>query len=159
MMKSNEQLNLIFSGKFDMAKGIFKVLICYIRKLRAFNFKRQTEAERAEVIQAVFNQLKESNQQLESFEHPWDFRNYSESIPLLLGGLLEAMLLNNRISLSKLCNLASVVKIASDRLHMKQQDEVLKNNELYQQNLYEIKNLLNDFQVKVNARTEDHKKI
>jgi len=39
-MKSNEQLNLIFSGKFDMAKGIFKVLICYIRKLRAFNFKR-----------------------------------------------------------------------------------------------------------------------
>ena len=56
---------------------------------------------------------------MESFEHPWDFRNYSESIPTLLGGLLEAMLLNNRISLSKLSNLASVVKIASDRLHMK----------------------------------------
>jgi len=55
MMASNKELNLIFSGKFDMAKGIFKVLICYIRKLRAFNFKRQTEAERAEVVQTAFN--------------------------------------------------------------------------------------------------------
>jgi len=63
--------------------------------------------------------LKETNQYSDPFEHPWDFRYYPQSITELLKCLLDAMLLNNRISLNKLRSLAGALKIASDRLHMK----------------------------------------
>jgi hypothetical protein len=37
--KDPKLMNKVYSGKCEMAKGFYNILISYVRKLRAFNFQ------------------------------------------------------------------------------------------------------------------------
>lgn len=135
-LKDKDLMKKIFSSKSEMSKQCYKIVLTYIRKIRAFIFKQPQQ------LPVVNDDSTQTSKTLAP-----------EDIPILLDEIFKLFEQNREISVSKLGKISKALDFCLKRLNLKlEADSKLQESEYFKNCLEKLQKLAQDFEERLKPK-------